>query len=93
MIDQEIPLPTHILRIIDSVDIERKMQSRNNSNKNEDDDPSEKMKITDFRRKGVLKERRLSRIDLGKQLALSETSGLKLQWMVNFKNIFTGKDD
>ena len=69
------------------------MQSRNNSNKNEDDDPSEKMKITDFRRKGVLKERRLNRIDLGKQLALSETSGLKLQWMVNFKNIFTGKDD
>ena len=42
--------------------------------------------ITDYRRKGVLKQRRLSRINLGKQLALSETSGLKLQWIVDFQN-------
>ena len=81
------------MRIIDSIDIERKMLSHHNSNKNPDEYVSEKMKITDYRREGVLKERRLSRIDLGKQLALSETSGLKLQWMVNFKNLFASKDD
>jgi aspartyl-tRNA synthetase len=39
--------------------------------------------ITDYRRKGVLRSRRLSRISLGKQLALSETSGLRLQWIVD----------
>ena len=38
-----------------------------------------------FRRRGVLKQRRLSRIGIGKQLALSQASGLKLQWTVGHK--------
>ena len=38
-----------------------------------------------FRRRGVLKQRRLSRMGIGKQLPLSQASGLKLQWTVGLK--------
>ena len=69
-IELEPPLPRHILNIIDTIDNERKLFSHNNSNKNQDECASDKMKITDYRRRGALKERRLSRIDLGKQLVI-----------------------
>ena len=36
----------------------------------------------DLRRKGIKDQRRLSRISLGKNLMLSQTAGLKLQWTV-----------
>ena len=38
-----------------------------------------------FRRRGVLKQQRLSRRGIGKQLALLQASGLKLQWTVGHK--------
>ena len=72
-----------ISNILRSVDRERKMYSKANNGLM--DNLNDGHKITEYRRKGMLKQRRLSRINLGKQLALSETSGLKLQWIVDYK--------
>ena len=63
--DDEIEIP--IIKIVDSVDAERKLQP-NNSNQNEDS-LSENSREDRFRRRGVVRERRFSRINLGKQLA------------------------
>jgi len=76
-----------ISNILRSVDQERKMYSNVDKSFNGELPNEQKRDITDFRRKGVLRQRRLSRINLGKQLALSETSGLKLQWIVDYKNV------
>jgi hypothetical protein len=76
---------SHILR---SVDRERKLYSK--ANNGIIDNVEDGHKITEYRRKGMLKQRRLSRINLGKQLALSETSGLKLQWIVDYKDNHDG---
>jgi hypothetical protein len=61
----------------------QKEEIKKNPIKKDSDLGDEIQNITDYRRKGVLRSRRLSRISLGKQLALSETSGLRLQWIVD----------
>jgi hypothetical protein len=75
----------NISKILSAVDIERKLNvtKQTHSKRVESSHGPENNDITDYRRKGVLKQRRLSRINLGKQLALSDTSGLRLQWTVD----------
>ena len=54
------------MKIVDSIDAERKIQQ--NSSQQDEESISESSKIGQFRRRGALKERRFSKIDLGKQL-------------------------
>lgn len=82
-----------ISKIIKTIDLERRLHSKTD-NYNQKPQPNYKEEgkgITEYRRKGLLKQRRLSRINLGKQLALSDTSGLKLQWIVDYQDL--GKDN
>jgi hypothetical protein len=79
-----------ISKIIKTVDLERRLHSKTdhyNQNKPQSNYKEEAKGITEYRRKGLLKQRRLSRINLGKQLALSDTSGLKLQWIVDYHDL------
>jgi CRP-like cAMP-binding protein len=72
-----------LAKMLRDIECERKLHNKTvGEYQKTEEAPPEKMDITDYRRKGVLKQRRLSRINLGKQLALSETSGLRLQWIV-----------
>ena len=78
-----------IVKLLKSVNLERQLHSHShgeNLASKPVDEESEDQGIADYRRKGYLKQRRLSRINLGKQLALSDTSGLKLQWIVDYKD-------
>ena len=53
----------------------------------QDKEDDEENHISKYRRKGLQQQRRLSRINLVKHLALSDTSELKMQWIVDFKNL------
>ncbi|CAI2367548.1 unnamed protein product [Moneuplotes crassus] len=79
-------------QIVTSVDMERKLASRTPKRMKRQNTlfESPKHNVIDYRREGVHhndlnvhKQRRLSRINLGKQLELSETLGLRLQWRVD----------
>ena len=50
-------------------------------------DKEHEHQLAKYRRKGIKKQRRLSRMNIGKHLALSDTSELKMQWIVDFKDI------